>query len=72
RRDGNDKGLPGDIDLWDVGTLVRHPLHGLGRVMSLLRGPKRTHVDVQFQNGPRLSWVLEFAELTRVDFDEVD
>ncbi|MCH8966853.1 MAG: UvrD-helicase domain-containing protein [Planctomycetes bacterium] len=72
RRDGNDKGVPGDIDLWDVGTLVRHPLHGLGRVMSLLRGPKRTHVDVQFQNGPRLSWVLEFAELTRVDFDELD
>ncbi|MCH7873484.1 MAG: hypothetical protein IID33_17435 [Planctomycetes bacterium] len=35
------------------------------------RGAKRTHVDVQFQDGLRRSWVLEFAKLVRVDFDEI-
>jgi DNA helicase-2/ATP-dependent DNA helicase PcrA len=63
--------LPSDIELWELGTLVRHPEHGLGQIMSLHRGAKRTHADVQFQNGARKSWVLEFADLTRVDFDEV-
>lgn len=63
--------LPGDIEAWGVGTLVRHPVHGVGKILSLHRGAKRTHADVQFRNGPRLAWVLEFAPLERVDFDEV-
>jgi DNA helicase-2/ATP-dependent DNA helicase PcrA len=63
--------LPDDIDQWTVGILVRHPIHGLGKVMSLNRGAKRTHVDVKFQEGTRRSWVLEFAQLARVDFDEI-
>ena len=62
---------PDDIEQWRVGTLVRHPAHGLGRIMSIHRGNKRTHVDVQFADGPRLSWVLEFSGLKRVDFDDV-
>ncbi len=66
------KGLPPDIEQWEVGTLVRHPTHGLGRIMSMHRGAKRTHVDVEFQEGGRRSWVLEFANLVRVAFDEVD
>jgi DNA helicase-2/ATP-dependent DNA helicase PcrA len=71
RRTGSGGSLPGDVDEWAVGTLVRHPVHGLGRVMSMHRGARRTHVDVQFRDGPRRSWVLEFAQLERVDFDEV-
>ncbi len=63
--------LPDDIEQWGVGTLVRHPTHGLGRVMSICRGAKRTHADVQFQSGIRKTWVLQFAHLERVDFDEV-
>jgi len=64
--------LPDDIDEWQVGSLVRHPLHGLGQVMSLHRGARRTHVDVEFKSGSRKSWVLEFAQLERVDFDDVE
>jgi DNA helicase-2/ATP-dependent DNA helicase PcrA len=63
--------LPDDIEQWTIGTLVRHPAHGLGQVVSIHRGASRTHVDVQFQTGGRKSWVLEFAELTRVDYDDV-
>ena len=60
-----------DVELWNVGTLVRHPVRGLGRIMSIHRGSKRTHVTVRFQGGSEQTWVLEFAKLERVDFDEV-
>jgi DNA helicase-2/ATP-dependent DNA helicase PcrA len=63
--------LPGDVEQWAVGTLVRHPKRGIGRLLSIERGGKRTHVKVQFQDGSEQAWVLEFANLTRVDFDEV-
>jgi DNA helicase-2/ATP-dependent DNA helicase PcrA len=63
---------PADIAEWTVGTLVRHPQHGLGQILSIHRGTRRTHVDVQFENGSRKSWVVEFADLQRVDFDEVE
>jgi len=63
--------LPPDIDQWSSGTLVRHPVYGIGQILTLFRGARRTHVDVQFQRGQRMQWVLEFAELERVDYDEV-
>ena len=63
--------LPDDIAEWTVGTLVRHPVHGLGQVRSLRPSLKRTLVDVQFKSGFRKTLALEFAELERVDFDEV-
>jgi len=64
--------LPADAEKWEVGTLVRHPAHGLGRVVSLERGARRTHVDVMFKSGERRAWILEFAPLVRVEFDEVE
>ena len=60
-----------DIAEWTVGTLVRHPVHGLGQVRSLRPSLKRTLVDVQFKSGFRKTLALEFAELERVVFDEV-
>jgi DNA helicase-2/ATP-dependent DNA helicase PcrA len=63
--------LPSDVDEWCEGTLVRHPSYGLGRIMALHRGAQRTHVDVLFKSGTRVQWVLEFAKLARVAFDEV-
>jgi|CXWL01.1.fsa_nt_gi DNA helicase-2/ATP-dependent DNA helicase PcrA len=63
--------LPVDIAEWTIGTLVQHPGHGLGKILSIHRGLRRTHVDIQFQSGPRCSWVLEFADLKRVEFDDV-
>lgn len=62
--------LPVDIAEWTIGTLVKHPGHGIGKILSIHRGQRRTHVDIQFQSGPRCSWVLEFADLQRVDFDD--
>ncbi len=62
---------PEDLAEWTIGTLVRHPQQGLGQILSIHRGASRTHVDVQFENGSRRSWVVEFADLQRVDFDEV-
>ena len=64
--------LPDDIEQWTIGTLVQHPDHGLGRVLSIHRAATRTHVDVQFKNGGRKSWVLEFADLKRVAFEDVE
>jgi DNA helicase-2/ATP-dependent DNA helicase PcrA len=63
--------LPDDVEEWTIGTLVRHPVHGLGQVLAIHRGASRTHVDVQFKEGGRKSWVLEFADLIRVDYDDV-
>ena len=63
--------LPEDMEEWEVGTLVRHPRYGLGKLTSLERGARRTHVRVLFENGKEQSWVLEFAELERVDYDEI-
>jgi DNA helicase-2/ATP-dependent DNA helicase PcrA len=62
--------LPDDIEAWSVGTLVRHEVRGLGQIVSLERGARRTHVKVRFRDGSEQSWVLEFARLTRVDYDE--
>ncbi len=63
--------LPEDIAEWSAGTLVRHPLHGLGQILSLQRGSKWTLVDVEFQSGSRKTMAVEFAKLERVEFDEV-
>ena len=76
RSGGNDASaprgrLPRDIEQWEIGTLVRHPRCGLGRITSMHRGARRTHVNVEFQDGQRQSWVLEFAELERVEFDDI-
>ena len=68
----SDRGrLPHDIAEWTIGTLVRHPDCGLGQILSLERGARRTHVKVQFEDGVQRSWVLEFAKLERVDFDDL-
>ncbi len=64
--------LPDDIEQWGIGTLVEHPEFGLGQVLAMHRGFKRSHVDVLFKSGARKSWVLEFAQLKRVDFDEIE
>ncbi len=73
RRNEPDVGqLPNDIEEWEQGTLVRHPLHGIGQIMGLQRGHRRTHVDVLFKDGSRRGWILEFAPLERVDFYDMD
>ncbi len=64
--------LPDDILMWEVGTLVRHPTHGMGQITAMDRGARRTHVSVRFMDGSDRRWVLEFASLERVEFDEVD
>ena len=64
-------GLPDDIEQWQVGTLVQHPDHGIGRIVSIRRGSAGTLVDVQARNGSAHTWVLEFSKLKRVDFDEI-
>jgi len=64
-------GLPPDIAEWQPGTLVRHPQLGLGQILTLSRGVRRSHASVHFKNGKRETFVLEFADLERVDFDDV-
>jgi DNA helicase-2/ATP-dependent DNA helicase PcrA len=64
--------LPDDVEQWGVGTLVRHPDYGLGRLIAIRRSSSGTQVGVAFQGGGQETFVLEFAELTRVPFDEVD
>ncbi len=64
--------LPDDIELWQVGTVVRHENYGIGRVLSLDSGMGQVRVQVQFKDGGVRSIVLNFCRLTRVDFDEFD
>ncbi len=63
--------LPDDIDQWAIGSLVRHPVLGIGQISMLHLGSRRTHVDVQFKDGSERSWILEFADLQLVDYDEI-
>ncbi len=63
--------LPPDFQEWTVGCMVRDPVYGLGQVRSIRRGRRRTHVEVQFQDGSQRCFALEFSALERVDFDEV-
>ena len=51
---------------------MRHPLHGMGKIVSLEPGARRTQVRVLFQDGDTRSMILEFAPLERVDFYEYD
>lgn len=72
RASGSDSdGLPDDIEEWTIGTLVQHPEHGLGQVMSIHRTVGRTYVGVQFKDGSRRSLALEIVPLRRVDFDDI-
>jgi DNA helicase II / ATP-dependent DNA helicase PcrA len=68
----DDGHAPDDLACWEVGSLVQHPSRGLGQIMRLERGAKRTHAEVLFRSGHRQSYVLEFAELERVDAHEVE
>jgi DNA helicase-2/ATP-dependent DNA helicase PcrA len=61
-----------DESAWSVGTLVRHPVHGLGRIAAIQRAGRTTKADVRFRNGSAHRFVLEFSGLERVDFHEVD
>ncbi len=63
--------LPDDIEFWEVGTLVRHGSRGLGKITNLRRGHARTHVHVLFEDGSDQSYALEFADLERVDYDDI-
>ncbi|MGB0716360.1 MAG: ATP-dependent helicase [Phycisphaerae bacterium] len=65
------KGMPDDIEQWEVGTLVRHPGHGLGRIMHMSRSGGQIYVRVHFRDGPEKSFALAYSDLTRVDYDEV-
>lgn len=64
-------GLPPDIKEWGVGTLVNDRIYGLGRILSIRSGGRRTLADIEFRSGPKKTFVLEFCSLERVDFDEV-
>lgn len=59
--------LPSDVEHWSVGTLVREPRLGLGRIDALARFGRHTNVTVTFRDGVRRTLILEFAHLTRVD-----
>ncbi|MEE9296988.1 MAG: UvrD-helicase domain-containing protein [Phycisphaerae bacterium] len=69
---GKEGELPKDIDLWEVGTLVRHPNHGLGRITAIDRGVRRTHVNVRFEDGREQAWAVGYADLQRIEYDEID
>ena len=69
-RQGDD--LPDDIEHWEVGTLVRDPIRGLGRLIDLHEGGGSIWAKVEFQTGDRQTFNLGFAKLERVDYHEVD
>ncbi|UCG17368.1 MAG: UvrD-helicase domain-containing protein, partial [Phycisphaerales bacterium] len=64
--------LPHDIELWEVGTLVRHPKYGLARVRWMHPGGQQTRIGLRFRDGEDKTFILEYADLQRVDYDEMD
>ena len=50
---------------------LQHAEVNIRDTQSIQRGARRTHVDVRFKSGKEQTWVLEFAELERVDFEDV-
>jgi DNA helicase-2/ATP-dependent DNA helicase PcrA len=63
--------LPHDIAQWGPGTLVRSDDWGLGRIEWIRRNGAQVHLEVTFAKGPTKTLILPFADLERVDFDEV-
>jgi DNA helicase-2/ATP-dependent DNA helicase PcrA len=63
---------PDDLDQWEVGTLVRHPKYGLARIQWLVPSANQTRIGLRFRTGEDRTFILEYAGLERVDFDEVD
>lgn len=64
--------LPDDIEQWMNGTLVEHPKHGLGRIVSMYRSARDITADVQFKAGPRKTFIIGFSDLKRVDVYDID
>lgn len=50
-----------------VGSLVRHPMFGLGRVEIVTPRARGSSVQVEFQNAGRKTLIVEFAKLQRVE-----
>ncbi len=71
RRAPRDGRLPPDVEQWTIGSLVRHPQYDLGQIMWLRPGGAQTRLHVRFQSGLEKTFILAFADLERVDFDEV-
>lgn len=65
------KGIPDDVEQWQVGTLVEHPNHGLGRLVHMSRAGGQIYVRIHFRDGPEKSFALAYSDLRRVDYDEV-
>lgn len=64
--------LPDDLACWDIGTLVRHPTYGFARVQWLAPSANQTRIGLRFTTGEEKTFILEYARLERVDFDEID
>jgi DNA helicase-2/ATP-dependent DNA helicase PcrA len=64
--------LPDDLARWEIGTLVRHPAYGLARVQWLSPAANQTRIGLRFTTGEEKTFILEYAKLERVDFDEID
>ncbi len=63
--------LPHDIAQWGPGTLVKNDDWGLGRIDWIRRNGAQVHLEVTFAKGSTKTLILPFADLERVDFDEV-
>ena len=63
---------PEDFADWEEGELVRHPEHGLGMVQWIQRSPDVTRAAVRFAAYGERTFILEYAELERVDVDDLE
>ena len=64
--------LPDDSELWEEGTLVRHPNRGLGRIVRIQPNGADSRLLVRFPDGSERVFILQYSGLERVDFDEAD
>ena len=61
-----------DYDDWEAGKLVRHPKYGVAQVCWAEPAGGQTRVRLRFRNGRERTFIVEYADLERVDGDDAD
>lgn len=58
------------VSQFPVGSLVRHPKFGLGRILSVGAMGAQTRASVQFNTQGKKTLILQYAKLERIEADE--
>jgi len=69
--DGQRPASANDYLTWQKGQLVRHPTHGIGRVLWIRPASQGTYAGIHFAAEGEKTLVLEYAKLELIEPDEL-